>query len=252
MAKSSAKYIAKSSFDDLLRATTVYNFNHKWGKIAYVLSYFVFNVLTQLKFEVKYKTDDGTLKYSYSLSELTPELSWELILRGMSLYSKRETIILTKNIKKGIKYFLKVPTYEDTETCIRIAKYISSCASKLAKECGLPKYKKKNKDKSVTAFDHKFDIVMKFIYENFPLCSKALICALAPGFVLTPKTKPVTESELRMISREVHPDKMTSPSIPEKVRKVAEISIVLLNALREDNLSEMPYSFEDMYDIINT
>lgn len=251
MAKSSAKYTAKSSFDDLLKATTIYNSNHKWGKIAYVLSHFVFDVLTQLKFEVEHKTKDGTFKYVHPWSELTPELSWELLLREMSLHSKRETIILTKDIKKGIKYFLKLPTYEDTETCIRIAKYISSCASKSAKECGLPKYKKKNKDESVTTFGDKSDIVMKFIHENFPLCSKALICALTPGFVLTPKTKPVTESELRMISREVHPDKMISPSIPEKVRKVAEMAIVILNALREDNLSEMPYSFEDVYEIIN-
>jgi hypothetical protein len=257
MAKSSAKYTAKSSFDDLLRATTVYNSNHKWGKIAYVLSHFVSNVLTELKFEVEHRTKDGNFKYVNSWEELTPELSWELILREMSLYNKRDTLILTKDIKKGINYFLKLPTYEDKETCIRIANYISSCTVKSAKEAGLPKYNKKSKHESVIHisveiyFGDKFDIVVKFITENFPLCSKAVISALAPGFVLTPETRPVSKSDLRVLSREVHPDKMINPSIPEKVRKVADIAIVILNQLREDTLPKMPYTFEDVYAIIN-
>lgn len=261
MAKSSNKYLAKSSYDDLLVATTIYNSSHNWGKIAFVLSHFVTDVLTEFKFTVYHHTKEGTNMYSHPLAELTPELSWELILRGMSLYNIRDTLPLTKAIKKELKYFLKLPTYEDRDTCVRIANYISSCTAKSAKTAGLPLYSKRYIPKPIEkptvtitieiSFGDKFEAVSKFITEKFPLCAKAVNTSLAPGFVLTPETRPVTKAELRALSREVHPDKMVDPSIPDKVRKVAEIAIVILNQLREDSLPKMPYSFEDVYKIIS-
>jgi hypothetical protein len=262
MAKSSNKYLAKSSFDDLLMAATPYNSSHNWGKIAYVLSHFVNDVLTEYRFTVYHQTKDGTTMYSHPLAELTPELSWELILRAMSLYSIRDTLPMTKDIMACLKYFLKIPTYEDAETCVRIANYIMSCTAKSAKAAGLPLYRKKyihkpvEKKPTVTitieiSFGAKFDAVSKFITEKFPLSAKAVNIALSPGYVLTPETRPVSKAELRALSREVHPDKMVDPTIPEKVKKVAEIAIVILNQLREDTLPKMPYSVDDVYKIIN-
>ncbi len=77
MEKSSVKYLAKSTFDELLESTAIYNnCISYWGKIAFVISRFINEVLICESYTVNHVSKEGTKMYSYPLKELTPELTW--------------------------------------------------------------------------------------------------------------------------------------------------------------------------------
>ncbi len=252
MEKSSVKYLAKSTFDELLESTAIYNnCISYWGKIAFVINRFINEVLICESYTVNHVSKEGTKMYSYPLKELTPELTWEMILRDMSLYCKRDILVLTPKMKRQIAYFLNFPLYETEETCVRVANFISCHVIKSAKKAGLPKY---NLIKKVVVVQDKpnpyYTKVSEFLTKNFPLSTKVLLWALSPERVMTNEINELTNSDFRIFAREVHPDKLVSEEIADNVKQVAKICIIILNQLKEDKQTKISYSLKDVYYLI--
>ena len=267
----SIKYISLDFFEQLLQELAVYKYKG-WGDISIVLSDFVNQILTIGSYSVIHRTKTGSTTYCHSLAKLTPDLVWEMALRAMCLYSKKDIFPLTKGASEAIKHFLDIPTYEDADTCTRIVHMIISNTKKLAKKVGLPKLTTKftsgdsnesaasggggssasgSGAKSVSdPIEKMYKSVCDLIIVTFPKVAVVINAVLHPEYILSPSTLPASLSEIRSLTREVHPDKLVSDEIPEKTKKIAGLCIIILNQLKEEGTTKISITIKHFADLM--
>jgi len=253
---SSIKHLAVITYEQLLQATTVYNIRYNWGRIAPAIANFIEDIMLHKKYSIIHNTKTGSTKYCLSLAELNVQNIWEFLLRSLSLYNKINETPLTKSISKLIKYFIDLAYYEDYETSQRIVYQINGSIHKCSKKVKLPKIINSNSkinfdnDTSIIIND-KYHLVCNFIITNFPKCAYVINKVLAPGYIVSPNTLPAPLIDIKFLTKEVHPDKLDK-ELPDKVRKVAECCIIILNQLKEEGIFSLSITYEDLYKIIIT
>lgn len=253
---SSIKHLAVFSYKHLLQATTVYNCRYNWGRIAPAIANFIEDIMLHKKYSIIHNTKTGSTRYSLSLAELNVQNVWEFLLRSLSLYNKINETPLTKSISMEIKYFLSIALTENYETCQRIVYQINGSIHKSSKNVKLPKIINSNSNihfdtNSDIILNDKYQVVCKFIITHFPKCAYVFNKTLEPGYIVSPSTLPASLSDIKLLTKEVHPDKLNK-ELPEKVRKVAEYGIIILNQLKENGTFKLQITYEDVYKIIMT
>lgn len=257
----SIKYVSLDFFEQLLQEVAVYKYKG-WGDISIVLSDFVNQILTVGSYSIIHRTKTGSLTHCHSLAKLNPELVWEMVLRAMCLFSKKDLFPLRKGASEAITHFLEIPNYEDDDTCSRIVHTVISNTKKLAKKVGLPKPTTKftsgDSTESGTAptvntipdtVDVMYKKVCDFMTLTFPKVAVVINPVIHPEFVLSLSTLPAPSNEIRNLTREVHPDKL-SADIPEKTKKIANLCIIILNQLKDEDMTKLSISLKNFSDLL--
>lgn len=241
----SLKYIALNRFEKLLKAFVVYNKSPDWGRMASIGSEFIIMIMLNHKYSVMHNTKAGSVVYSETLGKLTPECVWEFMLRSISMYRHRETLVMTPEIRRCIKFFLQMAFAIDEETRIRIATIVGQQIRGIAKRAGLPApHCEKPPDIPDVVLPAIPTSTTDYLKTHFPKSARVLGKALVPGYLVNPLAQLATPHELRAMCLEVHPDKFTTSDI--KLQSVAAIAIIVLNRLRENEIGPMPVSHHDI------
>lgn len=245
----SIKHIALIWFEKLLKALVVYNKSPDWGRMACIGAEFIIMIMLNHKYSVIHNTKVGSTVYSETLGKLTPECVWEFMLRSISMYRHRETLLMTSEIRKCIKFFLQMAFVIDEETRIRIATIVGQQIRGVAKRAGLPApHCEKPPDAPEVVFPAIPTSTTDYLKTHFPKSAGVLEKALVPGYLVNPLAQLATPHELRAMCLEVHPDKFTTSDI--KLQSVAVIAMIVLNRLRENEIGPMPVSYHDIETVL--